>query len=136
MSHYTRVRTTLRDAEVLAEALKEVGFAEVEINDTPQPLHGFAGPAGVTRAELIIRRQNAAGASADIGFARSPDGSFTAVMDSMDLGRYGTQWLRRLTQAYGHLAALRYALAHGYEVLTDEPEHDGTLRLTLRRFTG
>ena len=136
MSHYTRVRTTLRDAEVLAEALKEVGFAEVEINDTPQPLHGFAGPAGVTRAELIIRRRNAAGASADIGFARSPDGSFTAVMDSMDLGRYGTQWLRRLTQAYGHVAALRYALAHGYEVLTDEPEHDGTLRLTLRRFTG
>ncbi len=136
MSHYTRVRTTLRDADVLAEALKEVGFAEVEINESPQPLHGFAGPAGVTRAELIIRRRNAAGASADIGFARSPDGSFTAVMDSMDLGRYGTQWLRRLTQAYGHMAALRYALAHGYEVLTDESEHDGTLRLTLRRFTG
>jgi hypothetical protein len=120
MSHYTKVRTTLRDADVLAEALKEVGFAEVEVN----------------RAELIIRRRNAAGASADIGFARSPDGSFIAVMDSMDLGRYGTQWLRRLTQAYGHMAALRYALAHGYEVLTDESEHDGTLRLTLRRFTG
>jgi Protein of unknown function (DUF1257) len=136
MSHYTTVRTTLRDADVLAEALKEVGFAMVEVNDTPQPLRGFAGRTGAARAELIVRRQDAAGASADIGFARSPDGSFAAVMDSMDLGRYGAQWLRRLTQAYGHMAALRYALAHGYEVLTDESEHDGTRRLTLRRFTG
>jgi hypothetical protein len=39
-----------------------------------------------------------------------------------------------LTQAYGHAAALKYAQDHGYEVVTDESETDGTRRLTLRRY--
>jgi hypothetical protein len=94
MSHFTRVRTTLRDAQVLA-----VG----------------GHPAG------------------DFGFARGADGTFEAVMDSMDRARNGPGWLPSLTRAYGHAAALRYAQDHGYEVITDEEERDGTRRLTLRR---
>jgi hypothetical protein len=86
LSDVTALAVLAVDSDDLAEALKEVGLAEVEVNESPQPLHGFAGRPGVTRAELIIRRRSAAGARADIGFARSPDVSFTAVMDSMDIG--------------------------------------------------
>jgi Protein of unknown function (DUF1257) len=58
-----------------------------------------------------------------------------SVLDAMDTGRYGATWPARLTQAYGHAAAVEYAQSHGYEVLTDEAEWDGTRRLTLRRVT-
>jgi len=133
MSHYTRMRTALRDADVLAAALKEVGLRPVEVHDQPQPLGGYWGRGTAHRAEVIVRREHAAGAHADIGFARQPDGSFATVLDSMDHSRYGNQWLTRLTRAYGHAAALKYASEHGFEVLTDEAEHDGTRRLTLRR---
>jgi len=135
MSHFTRTRTALRDARVLARALGELGFARVEVHDTPQRLHGYWGRLGSERAEVIIRRKDAHAASADIGFARQTDGCLAVVLDSMDTHRYGTEWLTRLTQAYGHAAALEYAQSHGYEVLTDESEKDGTRRLTLRRIT-
>jgi hypothetical protein len=128
------MRTSLRDPHVLAAALKETGCAEVEVHDSPQVLHGWGSQTA--RAEVIVRREHASGrAMGDFGFARQPDGSFEVVIDSMDLGRNGTQWLPALTQAYGHAAALKYARDHGYEVVTDAAEQDGTRRLTLRRYT-
>jgi 3-deoxy-D-arabino-heptulosonate 7-phosphate (DAHP) synthase len=135
MSHFTRMRTALRDPQMLARALAELGFARVEVHGTAQPLHDYWGHVGRDSAEVVIRRKDAQAASADVGFARQPDGSFAVVLDSMDTHRYGTEWLARLTQAYGHAAALEYAETHGYEVLTDEAEQNGTRRLTLRRVT-
>jgi 3-deoxy-D-arabino-heptulosonate 7-phosphate (DAHP) synthase len=127
--------TALRDARVLASALGELGFATVEVHDTPQRLHGYWGRLGGESAEVVIRKKDARGASADIGFARQPDGSFAIVLDAMDTQAYGREWLARLTQSYGHAAALEYARVHGYEVVTDQAEQDGTRRLTLRRVT-
>ena len=50
--------------------------AAVETHDTAQPLHGYWGGPGAECAEVVIRKKDARGASADIGFARQPDGSF------------------------------------------------------------
>jgi hypothetical protein len=132
MSHFTRMRTTLRDPDLLAAALNEAGYPDVEVHDHAQKMRGWAGQT--RRAEVIVRREHLPrGGLADLGFARGPDGSFEAIIDSTDGRGLGPQWLPRLTQAYGHAAALRYAHDHGYEVLTDEAEQDGTRRLTLRR---
>jgi hypothetical protein len=69
VSHFTRMRTSLRDPLVLAAALRETGYPEVEVHDSPQILH------------------------------RQPDGSFEAVVDATDLARNGTRrlTLRRYT---------------------------------------
>jgi hypothetical protein len=133
MSHFTRIQTTLRNPRVLAAALREVGLAEVEVHDQPQTLYGYRGDARPELAEVIVRRQHVGAASNDIGFARQPDGSFEAIISQYDRRKYDQRWLGRLTQAYGHAAALTYAREHGYDVLTDEAERDGTRRLTLRR---
>lgn len=133
MSHFTRVRTTLRDPQLLAAALKASGYSAVEVHDRPQTLHGWGRQTAT--AEVIVRREHIAGhAHGDFGFTRGKDGAFEVVMDSMDRSRNGDGWIPRLTQAYGHAAALKYAEDHGYEVTTDEAEQDGTRRLTLRRY--
>src|SRR5262249_8350764 len=130
---FTRVRTTLRDANVLAAALHAVGYPEVEVNEEPQQLKGWGSQT--TQAEVIVRRANISSpAIGDFGFTRQADGTFEVVMDSMDKRRNGDGWLPSLTRAYGHAAALQYASEHGYDVVTDEAESDGTRRLTLRRY--
>ena len=134
MSHFTRVRTTLRDPQLLETALQAVGYARVEVHDTPQRLNGWAGQSA--GAEVIVRREHAIGhVYGDFGFARGADGAFVAVIDDLDRARNGADWLPSLTRAYGHAAALKYANDHGFEVVTDEEEQDGTRRLTLRRHT-
>ena len=135
MSHFTRIRTRLRDAEVLVEALAEVGHREVEVHPQPQTLYGYQGDARPEKAELIVRRDHIGRASNDIGFARQPDDTFVAIISEYDRRRYDEAWLAKLTHAYSHAATLRYAATHGYEVATDELQQDGTRRLTLRRTT-
>ena len=133
MSHYTRVRTKLNDATLLVAALNEIGYRAAEVHDVPQHLYGYQGDLRPQRAEVIVRRKHIGSASNDIGFARQADGSFDAIISGFDAQRHNRQWLAQLTQCYGHAAALRYARDHGYEVLTDASEKDGTRRLTLRR---
>jgi hypothetical protein len=133
MSNFTRVRTTLRDRDILAAALRAAGYPEVEVHDSPQRLQGWG--TYTAQAEVIVRRAHIPGtAFGDFGFARQADGTFEVVIPDFDNRRNGPGWLPRLTQAYGHAAALQYAEAHGYDVITDEVERDGTMRLTLRRY--
>jgi hypothetical protein len=135
MSHFTRVRTTLRDPELLAEALAAVGFATAETHDSPQTLYGYQGDARPERAEVIVRRRDVGRLSNDIGFRRRGDGGFEAIISEYDRSRYGQTWLTELARAYGHAAALRYAEENGYEVQSDETEENGGRRMVLRRYT-
>lgn len=135
MSHFTRIRTRLRDPEILAAALREVGHPHVEVHDQPQTLYGYRGDARPEKAEVIVRRKHIGAASNDIGFARQPDGSFEAIISEYDRPTYNAAWLAKLTHSYSHAATLRYAATHGYEVATDELQQDGTRRLSLRRAT-
>jgi hypothetical protein len=133
MSHFTRVRTTLRDPSMLAAALHTVGYPEVEVHERPQRLDGWGSQTA--QAEVIVRKANAPGhVYGDFGFARQADGTFEVVIDNLDQSRKGPDWLASLTRAYGHAAALQYASEHGYDVIADEAESDGTRRLTLRRY--
>jgi hypothetical protein len=135
LSHFTRIRTQLRDTEVLVSALRAVGHSQVEVHTEPQTLYGYLGDDRPEKAEVVIRRKHIGSASNDIGFARRQDGSFEAIISDYDRSRYGADWLAKLTHSYSHAATLRYAEAHGYEVATDELAKDGTRRLTLRRTT-
>jgi hypothetical protein len=54
MSHFTRVRTTLRDRDTLAAALRASGYPVAEVHDSPQRLAGWGSQAA--QAEVIVRR--------------------------------------------------------------------------------
>jgi hypothetical protein len=133
MSHYTRVRTALRDRDTLVRALRRLGFREVEAHDEPQHLYGYQGDRRPQAAEVVIRRAHIGRLSNDIGFARAADGTFQAVISDYDRNRYDADWMRRLTQAYGHESARSFAEEHGYDILTEEQDENGDIRLTLRR---
>lgn len=134
MSHFTRVRTKLRDPELLVKALTALGFTTVETHDSPQTLYGYQGDARPERAEVIIRRRHIGRLSNDIGFRRREDGGFEAIISEYDRSRYDQAWLTKVARAYGHAAALRYAEEHGYEVDSDVVEENGERRLVLRRY--
>ena len=135
MSHFTRVRTKLRDPELLVKALTALGFTTVEAHDSPQTLYGYQGDARPERAEVIIRRRHIGRMSNDIGFRRREDGDFEAIISDYDRSTYDQAWLTKVARAYGHAAALRYAEDNGYEVNSDVVDENGQRRLVLRRYT-
>jgi len=131
VSHFTIIKTQLRDGKLLCQALHKLGFSTVELHDTPQPLYGYEGDVRPERAEIIIRRQFISEFSNDIGFQRQKDGSYSAIISDFDRSRYDQQWLGKLAQCYGYLALLQSAGQQGLTVDLEETLADGTIRIVL-----
>ncbi|GAA3260965.1 DUF1257 domain-containing protein [Dactylosporangium siamense] len=132
MSHYTRVRTRMREPKLIAEALANLGLPLVEVHDIPQRLIGYRGDTRRSTAEVIVRREHIGLASNDIGFRRTGDGTFEAVISDYDRQTYDADWLGRVSYQYGRAATLQFAEVGGYAV-EEEVDDDGLTRMVLRR---
>ena len=136
MSHFTTLETQIVSAAHLAQALKAMGFPEVEVHDEPQTLFGVEGFARDLRAEIIVRRQHVGEASNDLGFQRLPDGRFRAIISDWDLRHYDARWLQTLTQRYAYYVAVDTLQEQGFAIASEEVEADRTVRLVARRMGG
>lgn len=134
MSHFTKVRTALTDQDRLVAVLRELGFPEVESHATPTHLYGWKGDRRSQKAEVVVRRAYVGAASNDIGFCRTPDGTFEAIISEYDRSTYNKTWLHKLAQQYGRMTALAYAEANGLDIAAEEiDQRTGEVRLILRR---
>lgn len=131
MSHYTKVRTVLRDPDILMRALADVGLSKVERHAQAQPLVGYQGDQRAQKAEIIVRRKHIGRLSNDLGFAHRSDGTYEAIISGFDRRQFDQAWLDRLAHAYGRQATLRFAAEHGYSV--EEQVEQGRTRILLRR---
>ncbi|MEU8799600.1 DUF1257 domain-containing protein [Spirillospora sp. NPDC048819] len=134
MSHFTTVRTTITDQDRLVAVLHELGFPEVESHGEAAHLYGYRGDRRPERAEVVVRRRYIGSASNDLGFHRTSDGTFEAVISDYDRSRYDRRWLQKVAQRYGRLTALAYAESNGFDVTAEKTDDQtGEVRLTLRR---
>ena len=133
MSAYTTIRTKLVSRDYLVQALHDMGYTEVETFDRPTTLVGYFGEDESSKAEVIIRKPNLGGASADVGFAKDRNGSFTAVINDMDRKRFGYVWVEQIAQRYAYHVARDQLADKGFELVEEQVEQDRSIRLTLRR---
>jgi hypothetical protein len=133
MSQYLNMATQIVSGEHLVKALKDVGFNEVEIYRTAQPLRGWMGDIRANTAEIIIRKKYVGSASNDIGFKLGPQGRFTAVISEFDQKKYNAVWLNRLTQRYAYHVARDKLEEKGFDLVEESVQADQTIHLTLRK---
>ena len=133
MSHFTKLRTRITDADGLVKALSDAGFKEVETRETAQHLYGYQGDMRPQTAEVIVRRKYVGHASNDIGFKRQTDGTFEAIISGYDRRRYSQKWLDRLTQRYAYHVARAKLAEQGFDLVTEEIQEGERIHLVLRR---
>ena len=133
MSHFTRLKTRITDKAALVQALADVGYKLVETHDTPQHLYGYQGDRRAQTAEVIVRRKYVGRASNDVGFRRSDDGSFEAIISAYDRRKHSQAWLDRVTQRYAYHVARAKLKEQGFDLVSEETARDGRIRLVLRR---
>lgn len=134
MSHFTCIKTQIKNQDTLIQALSDVGFNDVEVHKTPQHLYGYQGDLREQTAEVIIRRQYIGVASNDIGFKQQDDGQFEAIISEYDCQQYSQEWLNNLTQRYGYHTLLATAPEQGFTVEEEETLEDGTIRVVVARW--
>ena len=114
MSKYAVFSTIMSDEHFLASALSEMGY-RVETHANGAALFGYQGDRRPERAHVIIRRHQLDAASNDIGFIRTSDGRFEAVLSEYDrqIG-YDDAWLGKVQQIYKEKQTIAVAKAKGY----------------------
>jgi hypothetical protein len=134
MSHFTCIKTQLKNRDTLIQALTDLGFDNVEVHETAQHLYGYQGDVREQTAEVIIRREYIGEWSNDIGFKQQNDGQFEAIISEYDCQKYSQEWLNGLTQRYGYHTLIATAPEQGFTVEEEETLADGTIRVVVARW--
>jgi hypothetical protein len=122
MSAYSKNKTIYRDRECLLLALASQGYTKemVEIHEgvgsqlidyCGRPTH-YLDPTG-DKANIIVRRKNVGGAANDLGFKKSADGTYDAIVSAYDTGKHNTKWFNQLKAVYTEAVSNKEAKRQG-----------------------
>jgi len=130
MSHFSTVRTELRDRQALIDALGDLGHPPLEGS---QPVRGYRSQT--VMADLAVPQEQ----GTDIGFRwNDTNGSYELVAD-LDLWKQPIpveRFLARLTQRYALRTILAASAEEGFQVAEQTNQLDGSIELVVTRWDG
>lgn len=128
MSHFSQLKTQIRDLSALKSALSDIG---VPWQAGSQPLRGYQG--STVNAEVVIPQDN----GYDIGF-RWNGSSYELVADMQfwQMPWSVESFLQKVTQKYALKAVLSASQDQGFRVAEQTQQADGSVRLVLQRWHG
>jgi Protein of unknown function (DUF1257) len=127
MSHFSQIKTQIRDLTSLQTALTDLG---ISWKLGPQPVRGYRGQTH--SAEVVIEQSN----GYDIGFSQE-QGQYELVADlqywQQPLSVEG--FLKQVTQRYAYHTVLKETSRQGFQLSEQQENQDGTIRLVLQRWS-
>jgi len=130
MSHFSTVKTELRDRVALVAALRDLGH---DPSETEQPVRGYRGQTVL--ADLAV----ACPEGSELGFRWcASSGSYELVTD-LDLWKQPIpveRFLAKLTQQYALRSILAASLEEGFQVTEQRQSADGSIELVVSRWDG
>ena len=130
MSHFSTVKTELRDRESLLAALRDLGQ---EPSAGEQPVRGYRGQT--VTADLCCPQSE----GGDIGFRWNSAGQHYELVTDLDLWKQSVpveRFLAQLTQRYALQSILRSSAEEGYQVAEQRQQADGSIELVVTRWQG
>lgn len=124
MSHFTTIKVQIKNNEILANVLAELGH-KVEVNTQ---VRGYQGDR--IQAEYVIRQNN----GYDLGFRKDGDDNYELIADFWGAGINETQFVNQIQQKYAHQMLLHTAATQGYSIEAEEVMEDGTVRVVVGRW--
>ena len=126
MSHFSQIKTQIRDLAALQSALTDLG---IQWKSGPQDVRGYRGQT--YSAEITIEQEN----GYDIGFSRNNQ-SYELVADlqywQQPLSVQG--FLNSVTQRYAYHTVMQETARQGFQLAEQEQQQDGSIRLVLQRW--
>ena len=123
MSAYSTNQTQFRELPLLLKALEEMGFSTVEVYETTHDLIDFQGKkthyvdATGDKAEVIIRRKYLRGMANDMGFRKTANGTYEAIISQYDSHTYSQAWLGKLSAAYARNGVIEKMAKKGFKYM-------------------
>lgn len=127
MSHFSHIKTQIRNLVSLQEALNDL---KIDWKSGPQEVRGYQGQTH--SAAVAIEQDN----GYDIGFSWNGQ-EYELVAD---LQYWKQPWsvdgfLNRVTQRYAYHTVVNQASQQGFQVTEEQKNQDGSIRLVVQRWS-
>jgi len=123
MSHFTRVKTQLKDIEMVKRALEDLGHTIVA-----GKVRGYGKRKAP--ADFVVRLDD----RYDVGFRQEGD-TVSMIADLWEVPIDADKFLRQVSQRYAYLTVVEQTASQGWQVVTEENQADGSVRLVMQRWT-
>ncbi len=128
MSHFSQIKTQLRNLTSLKAALTDLGM---DWKAGPATVRGYQGLTET--ADLAIEQPN----GYDIGFAwNGQEYALVTDMQFWQLNGSVDRFLKQVTQRYAFHTVINSGAEQGFEVAEQVKNEDGSIRLVLQRWNG
>ncbi len=127
MSHFSQIKTQIRNLVSLQAALTDLG---IDWKSGPQEVRGYQGQTRT--ADLAIAQSN----GYDIGFTWN--GSEYELIADLQYWNQPTpvdHFLSKVTQQYAYQTVLSETTQRGFQVAEQQKNADGSIRLVLQRWS-
>ena len=105
MSHFGKYATAgqqVTDQRAISRALTAMGIKHqhTEAGQKPIRMHDYYGNYSLA-ADVVVKRDDLQGLSADLGFQRQAEGHYEIIMDTFGQGdRFWAEWRKQFAQQY------------------------------------
>jgi Protein of unknown function (DUF1257) len=128
MSHFSQIKTQIRNLVSLQAALTDLG---IDWKAGPEQVRGYQGQT--RNAEVTIEQEN----GYDIGF--SWNGSEYELVADLQFWQQAwsvDRFLQKVTQSYAFHTVMSETAKQGFQVTEQEQNQDGSIRLVVQRWRG
>ena len=127
MSHFSNIKTQIRNLTSLKAALNDMG---IDWKEGPDTVRGYKGQT--RKAEIVVEQEN----NYDIGF--SWNGSEYELVADLECWQQPLSvdgFLKKVTQGYALHTILDESAQQGFQVAQQQKNEDGSIRLVVQRWS-
>ncbi len=128
MSHFSQIKTKIRDLTSLEAALTDM---DVNWKPGPQAVRGYRGQTHA--AEVVIPQDN----GYDVGFSwNGHEYSLVADLQYWQQPLSVDGFINQVTQRYAYHTVVKETTRQGFQVAEEQRQQDGSIRLVMQRWNG
>ena len=128
MSHFSTIKTQLKDAEPLIRALNNLGYL---INKEEKFVKGYKGK--FTAVDISMNLPG----DTKVGFKWDNNSNAYELVTDLDLWRFDLpveRFISKVTQMYAYETIISKTKEDGYQIVEQKNQNDGSIELVLTKW--
>ncbi len=128
MSHFSTIKTQLKDAEPLIKALNNLGYI---INQEEKFVKGFRGKFTAVDISMNLPGET------KVGFKWDNHSNVYELVTDLDLWKFDLpveRFISKVTQMYAYETIISKTKEDGYQIVEQKNQNDGSIELVLTKW--
>ena len=128
MSHFSTIKTQLKDAEPLIKALNNLGYI---INQEEKLVKGYKGK--FTAVDISMNLPG----DTKVGFKWDNNSNVYELVTDLDLWKFEIpveRFISKVTQMYAYETIISKTKEDGYQIVEQKNQNDGSIELVLTKW--